>query len=333
MSRPPSTTTTDARGGASTPRSPVSGHPDQPDQPGRRRIPAETLAFSGLALLALIWVGLDLPLPSATIQAVLLGILVAVLGLPHGALDPLIARRAGLWRTPLGFAGFNGIYILVVVAVVLLWLVAPVASLVVFLLVSMMHFGSDWNSERAPALRFLAGFGLLSLPALSHPVEVSAAYVVLAGEGGALVATAQAWLAPLALAGLLLAAVVALRHRTHESVEIVLATLLGLVAEPLLFFLVYFCALHSFRHLKAGFAAERGSGRLTVLIVAVYTIVPILAAGGFLLVVGPGGALPDQLLQVVFIGLAGLTVPHMMVVTYENRRHRAGAAQRAPSPA
>ena len=293
-------------------------------KPQRRRLPVETVVFASLALVTLVvlGLGLPLPLPSLTVQVVLLGVLVGILGLPHGALDPLIARRAGLWRTPLGFAGFNMAYILVVVGVVLLWLIAPVASLVTFLLVSALHFGSDWNADRAPWLRFLAGFGLLSVPALSHPAQVSAAYVVLAGDGGAVVASVQEWLGPLALASLLLAALVALRHRAHESIEILLATMLALATEPLVFFLLYFCALHSFRHLKAGFQAERDGGRLSALVVMVYTVVPILIVGVVLVWLGPG-SLSEQILQVVFIGLAGLTVPHMIVVTCENRHRRA----------
>ena len=292
-------------------------------RPRLSRVPAETAVFASLALVTLVAFALGLPLPSFTVQVVLLGVLVGTLGLPHGALDPLIARRAGLWHTPLGFVGFNLAYILVVVGVVLLWLTAPVASLVAFLLVSAVHFGSDWNANRALWLRFLAGFGLLSVPALSHPAQVSAAYVLLAGDGGAVVASVQESLGPLALASLLLAAVVALRHRAHESIEILLATVLALATEPLVFFLLYFCALHSFRHLRAGFHAERGGGRVSGLIVLVYTVVPIVMVGGALVWLGPGGALNEQILQVVFIGLAGLTVPHMIVVTRENRHRRA----------
>ena len=292
----------------------------------RRPVPVETVVFVSFALVTLVVVGLGLPQPPLTIQVVLLGVLVGVLGLPHGALDPLIARRAGLWRTPLGFAGFNMAYILVVVGVLLLWLVAPVASLVTFLLVSALHFGSDWNADRAPWLRFLAGFGLLSVPALSHPAQVSAVYVVLAGDGGAVVASVQEWLGPLALASLLIAALVALRHRAHESIEIVLATMLALATEPLVFFLLYFCALHSLRHLKQGFHAERGGGRLSVLIVLVYTVVPLLTVGAVLVWLGPDGTLGEQILQLVFIGLAGLTVPHMIVVAQENRWRLASTA-------
>ena len=298
------------------------------DAPRSRRLPLESVVFASLTLVTLFVFGLGLPMPSPTVQVVILGVLVAVLGLPHGALDPLIARRAGLWRTPIGFTGFNAAYILVVVAVVLLWLAAPALSLIAFLVVSMLHFGSDWNAHRGLWLRFLAGFGLLTLPAFSHPQQVTAAYVVLAGDGGATVASMQEWLGPLALAGLLLAAVIALRHRAHESLEIGLATVLAVATEPLVFFIVYFCALHSFRHLKAGFTEERGGGRVTALIVVVYTVVPILAVAAFLLVVGPSGGLPAQVLQIVFIGLAALTWPHMVVVTYENRHRERLAAAR-----
>jgi hypothetical protein len=38
------------------------------------------------------------------ILVVILALLVAVVGLPHGALDPLVARKAGLWRNSSGLA-------------------------------------------------------------------------------------------------------------------------------------------------------------------------------------------------------------------------------------
>jgi len=286
----------------------------------RRAVPVETLAFSGLALVVLAVIALRLPLPPLPVQIAVMGLLVAVLGLPHGALDPMIARRAGLWRTPIGFVTFNLAYIAVVVTVVLLWLLAPPLSLVVFLLVSAMHFGSDWNTGRPAWLRFLSGFGLLTLPAMAHHDDVSAAYTVLAGPGGGMIADAQSWLGPVALAGMLVGAVFAARRRPHESVEIVLAGALAVAAPPLIFFTVYFCSLHSFRHLKAGFRAESGGGRLPVVITAVYTAVPLLVVAVLLLTFSSAATLSAGVLQVVFIGLAGLTVPHMIVVTFENSR-------------
>ncbi|MDH6237544.1 Brp/Blh family beta-carotene 15,15'-dioxygenase [Cryobacterium sp. CG_9.6] len=287
----------------------------------------ETILFSAVAIVALLSFALQLPSPPLPVQAAVLGVLVATLGVPHGALDPLIARRTGLWRSPLGFAGFNLGYIGIVALVVGVWLVAPVASLIGFLVISGIHFGADWNVGRSVVVRSLTGIGLLTLPAFSHYDMVAGIYQTLAGDGGIVVADVQAWLGPIALGAMLLGALLALRRRPTDSLEIVLAGALALVAPPLVFFALYFCALHSARHLRHGFAEERGSGRIAVTIMVIYTVVPIIAvailtalfAGDF----APGGSLSsDWIIRLVFIGLAALTVPHMSVITVAAIRAR-----------
>jgi Brp/Blh family beta-carotene 15,15'-monooxygenase len=287
------------------------------------RPPLETYLFCGFALVAVVVFLTPTAAPPLQAQVIVLGVLAAVLGLPHGALDPLIARRLGLWKGPAGFAVFNLGYLGAVVVVVLLWLLNPIASLVAFLAVSAVHFGADWNGDRPVWLRITAGVGLLSLPSLGHRAEVAGLYETLAPGGGDAISTVQFWLAPVALVGMLAGAVLAFRRRRpHESAELVLAALLAVVAPPLVFFAIYFCALHSVRHLRSGFRAE-SRGRLTALIVVLYTAVPIMAAVAVLLVslsAGPVVAVDDRLLQVVFIGLAGLTVPHMILVGLESRR-------------
>ena len=297
----------------------------------------ETLLFSVAAIVAILGIALRMPAPPLPVQAAVLGVLVATLGLPHGALDPLIARRAGLWRTPLGFAGFNLGYLAIVALVVGVWLLAPTASLVGFLVVSGIHFGADWNGGRSVVLRSLTGVGLLTLPAFAHHDEVAGIYRTLAGTGGGVVADVQALLGPVAIIAMLIGAALALRRRPTDTLEILLAATLALVAPPLIFFALYFCALHSARHLRHGFAEERGSGRLAVLITVVYTVVPI-AAVGILTVVfvgdfAPGGSLAGGwIIRLVFIGLAALTVPHMMVIAIgELRGRRQSALRRADS--
>lgn len=279
----------------------------------------ETVLFSTVALAALLGIAVRVPSPPLPVQLAALGVLVATLGLPHGALDPLIARRAGLWRTPLGFAGFNLGYIATVALVVGVWLLAPTASLVAFLVVSGIHFGADWNPGRSVVPRCLAGIGLLTLPALAHHDEVAGIYRTLAGSGGVVVADVQSLLGPAAIIAMVVGASFAVRRRPTDALEIVLAGTLAVVAPPLIFFVLYFCALHSARHLRHGFAEERSGGRLTILITIVYTVVPILAVGILTAVfardVAPGGSLAaDWIIRLVFIGLAALTVPHMMVI-------------------
>lgn len=285
------------------------------------RMPVETGLFTVFALTAIVWFGFGLAAPPLGLQVVVLGVLVAVLGLPHGALDPLIARRLGLWSTPWGLAGFNVAYLAVVAAVVGLWFLFPVASLVAFLLVSAAHFGSDWNGSRSLWLRLITGIGLLSLPALGHRAEVAELYEILA-PGGTAVADVQALIAPFAVIGMLVAAVIAFRSRPHEAVEIVLAASLAFVAPPLVFFAIYFCALHSARHLREGYAVERGGGRFAAAIAVIYTLVPILMGALFVIAVSGGASLDASLTRLIFIGLAGLTVPHMALVALSERRAR-----------
>lgn len=291
-----------------------------------RRPPLETFLFTGVAVATILAFLLADPEPPLVVQIAAIAILAAVLGMPHGALDPLVARRLGLWRGPVGFGVFNLVYTAASVAVVALWLVAPLPSLVLFLVVSAVHFGGDWMRERSPWLRSLAGAALLSLPSLRDEDAVADLYATLAGEGARSVAAAQAAIGLPLLVLLLGLAVLAARRAPHEAVELGLVALLALTTPPLVFFIVYFCTLHSARHLREGFVEERAQPRrLTALVVVAYTVIPLVAAGVFLATTAGTANLDDQLLRVVFIGLAALTVPHMALIALGDRALRRAA--------
>ncbi|HET8957390.1 MAG TPA: Brp/Blh family beta-carotene 15,15'-dioxygenase, partial [Microcella sp.] len=244
------------------------------------RVPIETLLFSGMALVAAFAYLLADPGVPVVVQISVIAVLVAVLGLPHGALDPVVARRVGLWRGPRSLAAFTLGYLAVSAAVVGLWLMAPVASLVAFLLISAAHFGGDWNARGPVSLRLTVGMGLLSMPALADESAVADLYVTLSGPDAALIAMVQNAIGPLLLAGMIVAGAIAARRRPADGLEIVVVVALALTTPPLVFFIIYFCLLHSARHLREGFVEERGvvPRRAVVTIVAGATIVPIIAA-------------------------------------------------------
>ncbi|KQV25942.1 Brp/Blh family beta-carotene 15,15'-dioxygenase [Yonghaparkia sp. Root332] len=299
-----------------------------------RRPPLETYLFTGVAVATVLAFLLADPEPPLVVQIAAIAILAALLGIPHGALDPLVARRLGLWRGPVGFGVFNLVYTAAAVAVIGLWLVAPLPSLVLFLVVSAVHFGGDWMRERSPWLRSLAGAALLSLPAFRDEDAVAGLYATLAGEGARSVAAAQAAIGLPLLVLLLGLAVLAARRAPHEAVELGLVALLALTTPPLVFFIVYFCTLHSARHLREGFVEERAQPRrLTALVVVAYTVIPLAAAALFLTATAGTASLDDQLLRVVFIGLAALTVPHMALIALGDRALRRAAAAAATDAA
>ena len=82
------------------------------------------------------------------IQYPLLGILLLTIGLPHGATDYLLFRRMNkAMLTKKQILRFFVIYVSVVLAFLLLWLIFPLYSFIIFIAISAYHFGqSNWEN-------------------------------------------------------------------------------------------------------------------------------------------------------------------------------------------
>lgn len=267
------------------------------------------------AVLLLGWVIFGFPL-ALWLQIVLLAILVGLVGLPHGALDPLVAREAGIWKDGRGLMIFLLAYVMLSAATLAVWLTLPGVSLLIFLLYSAFHFSGDWRPTVPWVFRLAAGVYIVAAPALFFP-EITGHYFSLltSVSSGERVLMIMRILAGPAL----VVTSLALLMRTIPMVcKLEFAALLavGCLAEPLLFFLLYFCAQHSPRHLihaaqglppKAVFGTALVFTSLTLLIAAF--AFPLLQT------------LPriEAVVQIVFVGLAVLTVPHMILVEYAAR--------------
>jgi Brp/Blh family beta-carotene 15,15'-monooxygenase len=288
-----------------------------------RAAPApETAAFLTLGVGASTWLALDSAAVTGGGLVLVLAIAVAVAGLPHGALDPWVAHRAGLWRTRLGCAAFHLAYLGLAGAVLLAWYWAPGISLAAFLAISAWHFAGDWRDHLPTWARAVAGAALLALPVWRWPNEVTEAFVLLSGAGGATIANALAALVPWLAAGMAAAALLALRRSPRVALELVALAALAVLLPPLVYFIVYFCALHSPRHLRLAAAAAAPDVRRRMTQVALlYTALSLLAATVAWLWLSSAGtqAWSGDLLRIVFIGLAALTLPHMLVVMHAER--------------
>lgn len=272
----------------------------------------ESAVFVGAGLLAVAAAFVGAPAPPLGVQLVILALGVAILGVPHGALDPWVARRLRLWRGPAGFAVFNLAYVALAAVVVGLWLLAPPVALIAFLAVSAWHFGGDWTLP-GPA-RLLAGLAIVLLPAWRFEAEVAEIFAVLAGPGGARVAEIIAMAGPGVAFGLLGAGLYAARSSLRSGAELAVIGALALTVQPLIYFIVYFCLLHSPRHLRGQFAQapRRLRTRLGVLAL-VYTALTLAMAGAAAWWLA-GASIEQSALRIVFIGLAALTAPHMLLI-------------------
>ena len=258
-----------------------------------------------------------LPSQSVTVQIVAVGGAVAVLGLPHGAIDAYIAQRGGLWRSIGGFAVFAGIYALIALAVIGVWILLPDVSLIAFLIISAWHFGADANAQ-THAERWIFGVLILSLPSFFHPASVAGVFEAISGTPARALVPVLQVLAP--VAGISMIAMLArpLSKTPQRGTDIAIVSgliLFAWVLPPLVYFAVYFCALHSPTHFRRVLRLVPPSERSGALAHTVgLTALTLIFAGGALLLLANEVSVQQSTLQVLFIGLAALTVPHMFLV-------------------
>ena len=205
--------------------------------------------------------------------------------------------------------------------VVLSWAIAPVLSFIVFLAISTFHFG------RGDATSTIVGRGAVESIARGgvviggisqfHRAEANDVFLTIVGAD-----TTGVWLFLNVLVVLAVACIVETlvfkqqQERTAFGLEIGALSLLFLAVPPLVGFAVYFCFVHSFRH----FSSMRSVLQSTVsnLRITQTTVVFSLLIWAFgLMVLAQQSAsigVEPALLIVIFIGLAALTVPHMILV-------------------
>ena len=253
---------------------------------------------------------------------------IAVIGLPHGAFDGAIAIHLGFTRRLVGFVTFVLAYSALAALVVWVWLHIPAISLLLFLVYSMVHFGLGDARARHGVLRWVqaVAHGGVVVAGISflHKAETDRIFAFLVGPDTTLV-----WMGLQALAGLVGAAIFYIMIRQfHGRVtgaiptglgglgEMALLAILFAVTPPLVGFALYFCFVHSARHMRHIWQDLRKNlpVRRLQLQAALFTVASWVVGAVALGISRQVMALEGAVLQVVFIGLAALTVPHMLLV-------------------
>ena len=289
---------------------------------------SQGLSFSLLAWAAL----LVMPwLPRLETQAQLLALapVILVLGVPHGALDIVFARQFVGVRSIAGWCLFGLAYVAVAAAVVGLWWVAPGVFLAAFLLYSAFHFSGDPEGGTPTLFRMVYGGSVILCPVLLHAGEVTSVFEYLAGAPAAqTIVVALAWVAWPWMVAIGLAAIAGVMRAPVRSVELVSVAALLTLAPPLVGFTLYFCAMHSARHVlrTRDYSSEGTLGSL--LRIAVWPMAITVAGVAAAWWLSGGRPLDMRLAQLLFVGLAALTVPHMVVL--EKIRLTGWVAGRSP---
>lgn len=236
-------------------------------------------------------------------------LMVLFIGLPHGLLDPWIAfKNVSLQKTSTWLFLFG--YLVLSIVVYLGWVISPLLSFILFLLVSAYHFGADWGEQRTRSRIQCVALGglIIALPVIFHPAETMRLFLLLTGYDF----SGVMWL----FVVWCVVGTTFLLYRPNKAnvVEGLLLVITSAVASPFIYFSCYFCLLHSYRHYAEYLPSIVTRQDFSIRFLSLLLIMTYLLLIGLFLSLESIHPVEDKSLQTLFWGLASLTVPHMFVI-------------------
>ena len=247
--------------------------------------------------------------------------LISTIGVSHGALDhekgKKIIKLFKLKKIELFYLAYVSLSLIII----LLWSIAPIITLIIFLIVASYHFGKEDSifgkikyNHFSNILFFFKGSIIVLAPLYFSQEETFEIFKILNVN---IKTINQDFLLALILLSLLSNFLLKKNTLIH-SIDTLSIIIINWAFSPLVAFTIYFCFLHSIRHSfsliyeinKNNF--KKGSNLfikkalpLTVLTGLIFLISLYVLNNYFLL--------NSAILKVIFIGLASLTFPHILL--------------------
>ena len=247
--------------------------------------------------------------------------LIATIGVSHGSLDNFKGAKLLKILNIKNILLFYFIYIFAALVVISSWLAFPLFVLAVFLIVAAYHFGKEDSVlgkmnkfKLLNSLLFLKGSLIILAPLYFHHYETIQIFEIL---GVKLTQYNSNYIVALIFLSLISNFFIN-KNILLSSLDSFAVIILNINFEPLLAFTVYFCFLHSIRHSLSLIQDINNRNLKKGLITFVKKALPltIITAFGFSIVVfllNEYYLLDSAILKVVFIGLASLTFPHILL--------------------
>ena len=254
--------------------------------------------------------------------------LILIIGISHGSLDNIKGRKL------LKIFGFKSEYIFYIIyltissLIILLWIIFPNTVLLIFLIVACYHFGKedtvffiDKEIFFKEILYFFKGSSVIIAPLLFHREETIEIFRALNFNIFENSLFSDAFLVIILFLSFISSFF--LSYKKDINFKILLMTdflsilIINFFLSPILAFTLYFCFLHSIRHsitlifeldksLKNGFRKFIKKAIPLTLITGLAFIVAIYLLNNFY-------ELNEAIYKVIFIGLASLTFPHILL--------------------
>ena len=269
-----------------------------------------------------------------TISSLICLILILVIGVSHGSLDHIKGKKLLNIFEKDNIIWFYSIYILIAIIIIIFWILIPSVSLIIFLIVASFHFGKEdtqflinENSYINQFLFFLKGSLIILLPLYFHFEETVSIFKLLLIENENFYASLNFIESKKILQiGIILSSLssIFLFLKDFELKKLTIffdyfsIVIINYFFSPLLAFTIYFCFLHSIRH-SISLMFELDKNNLNNgLKVFVKKAIPLTLLTCILCVLAiyllnNNYDFDSSILKVIFIGLASLTFPHILL--------------------
>ncbi len=253
--------------------------------------------------------------------------LILSLGISHGALDHIKGKKLLKLLNYKSISTFYILYILVGLSVILLWLLFSKILLLIFLVVASYHFGkedSEFINSKSnfDLIYFFKGSLVITAPLLFHTTETLNIFNNLNFDISQSLFISNEFLCIFIAISLFANIIISLKKdidiKSLLLMDFISILLINYFLNPILAFTIYFCFLHSIRHSfklsnelnKKNFIKGFKEFLIKAMPLTILTAILFLVSLFFL---NNYYFLDNAISKVIFIGLASLTFPHILL--------------------
>ena len=252
---------------------------------------------------------------------------ILTLGISHGSLDHIKGKRLLKLLNYKSTLIFYISYIFVGIIVVIIWLLFPKFLLLIFLIIASYHFGkedSEFINQKTniDLIYFFKGSLVITAPLLFHKNEtinifknlnfdISESFLIFDETLYCLIAMSL-------VSNIIISINKQIDIKSLFLMDFISIILLNYFLNPILAFTIYFCFLHSIRHsfklsnelnkkdFNKGFKEFLNKAIPLTLLTAFLFLIALFFLKNYYL-------LDNAISKVIFIGLASLTFPHILL--------------------
>tara|TARA_Y100001970_G_C14215749_1_gene849543 strand:- start:98 stop:913 length:816 start_codon:yes stop_codon:yes gene_type:complete len=264
-----------------------------------------------------------------TIYNIVAFFLIFFIGLPHGSFDGAVASLVGV-RTKIQFIKFLLYYLVLSIFVIIFWLYFPIIALIIFILMTIIHFGlCDWSHFKIASHKFSVTltYGMTVIFGIIYFNENESVEIFRYLTNNNIYYLKDYFYIAYIVTLLSIIHFVYLSFKVKKLRnginEIILLLIIFYLFDPLLSFAIYFCFFHTYKHLRhliTNVYLHLNNKKFVLLSTLVFTALSWFGGIAIVLYMSQNITLYESIIKVMFIGLAALTLPHMLLVDLVYRK-------------